>query len=75
MYLTGYDIVRFGGDEFRSVASARTMLLSCFRRLFIMHGYDLENARDAADPEPHGQSPTWQGLTPACAAGSIQSSS
>jgi hypothetical protein len=39
LYLDGYEVVRFGGDEFRDARRARTILSASFTRLLTMHGY------------------------------------
>jgi very-short-patch-repair endonuclease len=39
LYLAGYEVVRFGGEEFRSAERARTILREFFTRLLAMHGY------------------------------------
>lgn len=39
LYLAGYEVVRFGGYEFRSAERARIMLRTFFERLLIAHGY------------------------------------
>lgn len=44
LFLDGYEVVRFGGDEFRHAKSARTTVNAFFTRLLTMHGY-LEQAR------------------------------
>ena len=44
LYLDGYEVVRFGGDEFRHAESARATVNAFFIRLLTMHGY-LEQAR------------------------------
>ncbi|WP_111167314.1 hypothetical protein [Spongiactinospora gelatinilytica] len=43
LYLAGYEVVRFGGDEFRSSDDARGMLREFFERLLTAHGYLSEN--------------------------------
>lgn len=44
LYLDGYEVVRFGGDEFCAAESARTTVSTFFTRLLTMHGY-LDQAR------------------------------
>src|SRR5438270_259457 len=39
LYLDGYEVVRFGGDEFRAAESARTTVNTFLTRLLTMHGY------------------------------------
>lgn len=39
LYLSGYEVVRFGGDEFRSAKHARRMVSAFFTRLLTVHGY------------------------------------
>ncbi|MDA0639803.1 hypothetical protein [Nonomuraea ferruginea] len=47
LYLAGYEVVRFGGDEFRSADRARVMLRDFFERLLTAHGYLSESKREA----------------------------
>jgi hypothetical protein len=39
LYLAGYEVVRFGGDEFRDPKLAKPMLRAFFERLLAAHGY------------------------------------
>jgi very-short-patch-repair endonuclease len=39
LYLDGYEVVRFGGDEFRAGETVRTSVNAFFTRLLTMHGY------------------------------------
>ncbi|WP_433464151.1 hypothetical protein [Spirillospora sp. CA-128828] len=39
LYLAGYEVVRFGGEEFRSAERAQTTLHEFFTRLLAVHGY------------------------------------
>lgn len=41
--LDGYEVYRFGGDEFRDVQQARTEMRAFFGRILASHGY-LEEA-------------------------------
>ncbi|WP_188196635.1 hypothetical protein [Nonomuraea sp. SYSU D8015] len=47
LYLAGYEVVRFGGDEFRSADRARVMVREFFERLLTAHGYLSEGKRAA----------------------------
>jgi len=44
LYLDGYEVVRFGGDEFRYAENAQKTVNAFFARLLTMHGY-LEQAK------------------------------
>ena len=44
LYLDGYEVVRFGGDEFRHAKRAQTTVNAFFTRLLTIHGY-LEQAK------------------------------
>ena len=44
LYLDGYEVVRFGGHEFRHARSAQTTVNAFFTRLLTLHGY-LEQAK------------------------------
>jgi len=44
LYLDGYEVVRFGGDEFRHAKSAQAIVNAFFTRLLTIHGY-LEQAK------------------------------
>jgi very-short-patch-repair endonuclease len=44
LYLDGYEVVRFGGDEFRAADNARATVNAFFTQLLTMHGY-LDQAR------------------------------
>ncbi|NEA23127.1 hypothetical protein [Actinomadura bangladeshensis] len=43
LYLAGYEVVRFGGDEFRSADRARVTVREFFTRLLSVHGYLAES--------------------------------